>query len=175
MCLGAMHFFYVSHIITCPEMNKYSNCRVCACFVYSPNLKLETSAKFVNSLWSLWCPHVDQYPKTWLHCPLSYYTSDFLRCHSLCCTCVLQTLVISSSVWWFSFNWWFAHICVLQLDHLLECAVAYPSDYKTGQGCWRLSPAVAALPLLRASSYLWHSSSASAWDICRCWLLLSTS
>lgn len=100
-------------------------------------------------------------PKDMASLPLSFYTSDFLRCHSLCCMCVLRSLVISSSVWWFSFNWWFAHICVLQLDHPLECAVAYPSDYKAGQGCWRLSPAVTALPLLRASSDLWHRSSAA--------------
>lgn len=65
VCLEAVCFLYVCHIIICPEINKYSNSRVCT---YSANLKIEISCKIFKILCNL-CGapcSVDRHPQTCL-------------------------------------------------------------------------------------------------------------
>ena len=161
-----MHFLSVCCDIICPEMNKHSNSRMWACFVYSTNLKScwkstkSTSCTIFKFSGLSVVPHVGQYPKACLLCPLICYTPDLLQCYSLCCTCFLQSADFPHL---FSGSFGNLLIFVLQCIHLPEGPVAHASGFEggegwaaDGQGCWCSSPGmgtVSSLCVLLSSQY----------------------
>lgn len=137
-----MHFLSVCCDIICPEMKKHSNSRMWACFVYSTNLKScwkstkSTSCTIFKFSGLSVVPHVGQYPKACLLCPLICYTPDLLRCYSLCCTCFLQSVDFPHL---FSGSFGNLLIFVLQCIHLPEGPVAHGQWFwgRDRMSCWR--------------------------------------
>ena len=81
-------------------------------------------------------PHVGQYPKACLLCPLICYTSDLLQCYSLCCMCFLQSADFPHL---FSGSFGNLLIFVLQCIQLPESPVAHGQWFwgRGGMSCWR--------------------------------------